>query len=190
MKKQKKLKQVVDILLGYSFRMSLKDIPSGDIAVIQSRDITDNIIVEINNAVKVEKKDFSEKFYLHKNDILLSARGNFKIGIFKEDSAKAIASSSVYVLRLKDDAVYSEYLTIFLNSIEGQRRLNSISSGATIKTILRRELDEIEIVVPSLEKQKKIIEIFENTKKQEKLLNDKIFFTNKIAEGAITKLLN
>jgi len=187
---QKELKQVVDILQGYSFRASIKEAIGADIAVIQSKDITDNIFIEFKNVAKIKKREFNQKFFLRQGDVLLSARGKFKAGLIKNISINSVASSSVYILKVNNNIIHPEYLAIILNSTEWQKKLDGISSGAIIKSILKRELEELKIAVPNLNKQKKIVEIFNNYKRQQKLLNQKIFLTNKITNSLINKMLN
>ncbi len=80
-------------------------------------------------------------------------------------------------------------MAIYLNSIKGQRQLSEQMTGAAIKTILRKDLENLNFEVPALEKQQQIIDIYQNNQKQQQLLKQKIFLTNKISKGAINKLI-
>jgi restriction endonuclease S subunit len=100
-----------------------------------------------------------------------------------------IASSSVYILRLKDKNIMPEYLTIYLNSSDGQKQLTESSTGATIKSIKKNDLENIEIIMPNLEKQKKIIEVYHTNNKLQEALIKKINLIKNINEVVINKLL-
>ncbi len=100
-----------------------------------------------------------------------------------------IAASSVYILRPKSDNVLAEYLAIFLNSQSGQKQISEKSTGAVINTILRKDLENIEVTLPDMETQKKIIELYQTNNKLRKALMKKIKLVTSINEVAINKLL-
>lgn len=100
-----------------------------------------------------------------------------------------IASSSVFILRLIGESLIPEFLSIYLNSEVGQSNIQKIITGTTIKTVLRKDLETLPICVPTLEDQMRIVEIDTNWKKRQQLLNQKMYLSKNIAEGAIKKLL-
>ena len=161
----------------------------GDVKVIQAKDITYDGEVDLSDLISVSDIGFKSKFFAKKGDNILAARGNPRAGVIKNDTEKTIISTSVYILRLKEKNVNPEYLAVYINSWQGQKLLDERMTGAAIKTILRRDLENIEVPVPSLEKQQEIIDIYRNNQTQQKLLKQKAFLTNKISEGLINKLL-
>lgn len=66
-----------------------------------------------------------------------------------------------------------EYLVIYLNSNEGQKKIKERMTGSVIKTILRRDLENIKISIPNKEIQTVIINLFHNNQTQQKLLDRK-----------------
>lgn len=185
-----KLKKISSVFAGYTFRTALKDDKNGIMSVIQARDVfSDNLYIDYNNLTKIDFQTTKSNSLVKKNDVLMSARGNFKASVFEGGDENVIASSSSYIIRLKDKNILPEYLAIYLNSIIGQREINKNLSGGTIKTILRKDLEEVEIKIIDLKKQKQIINLYQTSKKIQILLSRKKEIINNINEASIYKIL-
>ena len=184
-----KLKEITDIIAGYNFRTALINDDKGDMSVVQAKDILKNNQVNFQELPKVTINNLRSSATLEKDDVLLSCRGVFRAGVLSEDLKNAIGSASLYILRINIDKVLPRYLSIYLNSNAGQKQIQQILSGTIIKSILRRELENLPVIIPSLQKQKQIIEIYMNWQKRKELLNRKITLNNNIAKGAINHLL-
>lgn len=122
---------------------------------------------------------------LQKWDILFSAKWtrNFA-AIYKEEYWPCIASSTFFVIRLKNKNIFPEYLAIFINESQWTSYFKNSLSGWTIQSISKQVLEELEIQIPPIEKQKKIIELYTLYKQQlqiyEKLKKKKEILINKI----------
>ena len=84
-----------------------------------------------------------------------------------------IATSSLYILRTKDQTVISEYLNYYINSDTFQKEVLARARGSTISHIGRSKLEEIEIFIPSLEKQKILVDLYQNLERQKNILSRK-----------------
>ncbi|MCK9438469.1 restriction endonuclease subunit S [Patescibacteria group bacterium] len=187
---KKKINQIASIFAGYTFRTALKDDKNGTMSVIQARDVfSDNLYVDYSSLLKIDFKTARSNSLVEKYDVLISARGIFKASVFTEDNKNVISSSSNYIIRLKDKNILPEYLAIYFNSIVGQKEISKNLSGGTIKTILRKDLGEIEIKIVDLEKQKKIINLYQTSKKMQILLSRKKEIVNNISEASICNIL-
>ncbi|MEA3450118.1 MAG: restriction endonuclease subunit S [Patescibacteria group bacterium] len=184
------INQIAEISTGFPFRSSINNVLGDEVKVIQAKDIKTGILVDLDNLISVEDQNFQQRFYVKKDDVLLSARGIFHASVVCGEVENVIASFSVYILRVASKKVKPEYLAIFFNSMYGQKVLSERSIGAAIRTILRRHLEDMIITVPSLEKQQQIIDIYKNNQKQQIFLKQKAFLTDKISQGAINKILN
>lgn len=188
-KQVKQLNEIAEIILGYTFRNSLSSQEDGNTFVVQARNISEYLSVKSEDLLKIHLENNRAKSFAKNNDVVLSSRGIFKSSVIKADSDNLIASASVYLLRLKTAEVIPEYLAIFLNSEDTQKKIQEKITGAVIKTLLKKEVGEIEIVIPNLDDQKKIVAIYFNNLEQKKLLNKKIELTNQISKGAINKII-
>ena len=189
MQRKLRIKDITEVIAGYTFRTAIHNDDNGDMLVVQAKDILHNNKVNCQDLPKVTIENLRSSATLEQNDVLLSCRGAFRAGVLSENLKNAIGSASLYILRIKSDKVLPEYLSIYLNSNTGQKQIQQILSGTIIKTILRRELAELPVIIPSIQKQKQIIAISNNWQKRKELLNQKIILNKSVANGAINYLL-
>ncbi|USI87950.1 restriction endonuclease subunit S [Acinetobacter johnsonii] len=96
-------------------------------------------------------------------DIVLMSRGsNMRAAIVNQQDADKglIASPNCLVLTANLNYVLPEVIVAFLNSELGQKTLDSLSTGATIKNVPARKIKDIDLRVPDLAVQNKIAQIF------------------------------
>jgi len=185
----KYLKEVTEIIAGYTFREALISDSNGETQVLLAKNINTDGTINYPELTKINLNLPRTNAFINKNDVLLSSRGIFRSGVFDNDSTNTIAASSMFILRIKDNSIFPEYLSIYLNTRAGQNCIQKILTGSTIKTILRRSLENLTIPIPPLSIQKMIIDISKNLQQSEKLLTKKINLTKNIAEGAIKLLI-
>ncbi|MBA4336981.1 hypothetical protein C0416_04400 [bacterium] len=185
----KHLKEISGIIAGYTFREALIGDSNGETKVLLAKNINTDGTINYPELTKISLNLPRTNAFVTRNDVLLSSRGIFRSGVFDNDSTNTIAASSMFILRIKDDAVMPEYLSIYLNSRAGQNSIQKILTGSTIKTILRRSLENLIIPIPSLFNQKMIVDISKNSQQIEKLLIKKIKLTKNIAGEAIKQLI-
>ena len=87
------------------------------------------------------------------NDIIIVTKGtSFRAGIVKKNESRTIyASSSMAILRCKDQKYHSEVLLGWLMSEDGLYQLQNIAVGSAIQSIGLKALKNLEI--PLSEKQ-------------------------------------
>jgi len=190
METKKELKDIAEIIAGYSFRTALRGKDNASLFVLQAKNILENSIVDEENLDGIDFENYRSKAIVKKGDVVISSRGSFRAGSVSLEAKNIIAASSVYILRLKKETVLPEYLAIYLNSVEGQKQLIESATGAAIKAILKKDLENISVALPSTEKQEKIIRLYHTSKKLQKALVRKMNLISNINEVAINKLLN
>lgn len=190
MQNKKILKNLITIISGYTFRIALQQDDVGNVFVLQTKNIKDNDInIDKNDLIKIFSKTTDANYFVKKNDVVISSRGNFKAGFINFED-KTIASSSLYILRINNiDEILPEYLVVYLNSDFFQKLIKEASTGGVINTILKKDLENLEIILPNIKTQKDIINIYKNNQKYKNLLNKKIEIFNKTSSVLINKLL-
>lgn len=183
------LKEISEIIAGYTFREALKNDRNGEIQVLLAKNISDDGSINHSELTRINLALPRANAFVKKDDVLLSSRGIFRAGVFNMETKNTIAASSLFVLRIKNNNVLPQYLSIYLNSEAGQNSIQKILTGSTIKTILRGALEDLSIPIPPLAIQKMIIDIKDNWRKRAKLLNRKIDLDKNIANGTIKQLL-
>lgn len=113
-------------------------------------------------------------------DLLITTRGTYGIPyIYKEYDKFYFADGNLTWLKDFDDKLDAEYLYYWINSYEGQKKIDAIAKGTAQKAVPIALLKEIEIVIPENLIQKKVVvilknydQLIENNKKQIKLLEE------------------
>ncbi len=171
-----KIKEIAEIVSGYTFRGAIEDDPKGDVFVLQAKNIgLHQDVVDIADLVKVSANAMRAPYFLEYNDILLVSRGSSELGAFRSalfatDQPNVMPSSSVHVIRITDATVLPKYLSLYLNSDIGQKALLQIVTGGSyIQSILIKNLMDIKIPIPAMHMQTSIIGLYDNVSKQEQL---------------------
>jgi restriction endonuclease S subunit len=146
----------------------------GDVVYLQSRHFDEDgcLLGPLHPDLPFE--DISEKHLLRACDVLFAAKGtkNFA-AVFEEHNLQAVASTSFFVIRLLNSNVISAYLAWFLNNPNTQALLKAQAMGTSIPSISKQVLEELEIPMPSKEKQKSVVAI-SKLRLQEKTIQSKL----------------
>lgn len=187
---KQKLSQFADIISGYSFRGAIPVDKDGSYKVVQVRDI-DTIYLDsatIETAADIDTPPTSA--IIQQNDVLLAMRGTessgLKVAMITDTTGMCIASSSLCILRVTSDTVLPEYVLHYLHSFYGQRDLVYLLSGATVKTIVKKELANMPIPIPSMKKQQQIVQAAKNIHDQQQLLSKKINVLTALSDNIIS----
>jgi restriction endonuclease S subunit len=190
-----KLENIAEIRPGYSFRTSLMEDFGGNVAVLQARNVQNDFEITAENLVKIDFPEPKSSSFIQKNDILLVARGvgpgSFRAAIFSSDEQNILAASSVVIIRPKTDhanKILPEYITLYLNSSDGQRLLMQTIHGSNIQTISHTELRKLDISIPPLVTQKSLVELSRNIRLQEQIMQKKSMLGKDIIKGIFTEL--
>ncbi|MCK4638689.1 MAG: restriction endonuclease subunit S [Bacteroidales bacterium] len=187
-----KLKDIAIISSGYSFRTKIQNNPNGNTYVIQMRDISNDRTGIIDKPHKVDSEKINKKHILQKGDILFTAKGANNFAVYYNEQYKpAIAASAFFVLRSNVDFILPSYLCWYINSPKAQAFIESNRAGSYIPNVNKAVLDNLDIIVPPLETQNTIAELYKLSKKEEAIL-DKIkdkctVLINSILSNLITK---
>lgn len=192
----KKLSQLADIVSGYTFRGSIENDPNGDISVLQAKNVQANQDIEnVADFITISDRSLRNPYFLQHNDILLVSRGSgpgsFRSTIFTSNASKVIPSSSVHVLRIKDVTILPKYVSLYLNSEIGQKKiLQIVTGGSYIQSILVKNLIDFKILIPPIHIQKLIIALHENLQEQELIIKRKQKLQKNIINASFTNLIN
>jgi restriction endonuclease S subunit len=155
---------------------------------------TNGSLIVNNLDTFVSKEKIKENYLTQTNDVLIRLREPNIAVIIDTDNSGLVIPSFIASLRVDETKVYSKFLTYYLNSTTAKRSLNNFITGTAINMIKIKELEDLEIKLPSLEEQKKIVEFLDLTNKEidllEELKNQKEkyyseVFNNILKDGAI-----
>ncbi|MDD2479309.1 MAG: restriction endonuclease subunit S [Victivallaceae bacterium] len=167
-----KIKKLATVQMGYSFRARLEASENGEVAVIQMKDLLDNNTVGCSELVRNDMKIVKEHHLVHKKDLIFRSRGQITTAaILLENLDKAVVAAPLLRIRIiKPDKVLAEYLNWYINQRDAQMFLTSRAKGTFQKTISKETIEDMEIVLPTLAKQKQIVELTALAEREQTLL--------------------
>ncbi len=132
----------------------------GEVVYLQSKHFDEDgrLLVTLHPDLPVG--DISEKHILRPGDVLFAAKGtkNFA-AVYESHNPPAVASTSFFVIRLRDKTILPAYLAWYLNSNKAQQELKAQAIGTGIPSISKQVLEMLELNVPTLEKQEAVLKI-------------------------------
>ncbi len=125
-----------------------------------------------------EKYEEFKRFTVEENDLLITCSGTVgKVSIIEPLDKKGIISQALLILRVNTNFIIPKYLYYFFSSKKGFNCLVSHCMGSVQINIAKREvIENIELEIPSIEIQKKIVLILEK-------IDRKIELNNKINDN-------
>lgn len=166
-----KLKEIASIQMGYSFRTRLESIGTGTIAVIQMKDLTVQNRVDCSGLLRIDIEKLGEQHLVKQGDIIFRSRGQVTTSaILIDDPGKAVVAAPLIRIRVTDDSVLPEYLNWFINQIPAQAFFASCAVGTSQKMISKQALENLEVFIPPLARQRTIIELATLAEEEQSLI--------------------
>ena len=159
------LKDIAEIRSG----LYLNAAPGGEVAYLQMKDLT--IDFPEKAASRVEYNPRVDKNLLKKGDLLFAGKGTSYLCTVFDLDIQAVASTTLYVIRLKNDKILPEFLCWYLNHPSIANAIMALQIGSSTPLIHKSTLENIEIPVPDKKRQKKVVEISKLQKRETDLLN-------------------
>jgi len=166
------IKKMATVRMGYSFRSRLEASGNGDVSVIQMKDLSGNNIVDCSELVKTYIERVKEHHLARKKDLIFRSRGHVTTAaILIEDLTKTVVAAPLLRIRItQPDMILPEYLNWYISQRDAQHFLTSRAKGTVQKMISKRALEDLEVPVPSLERQKKIVQLALLSAREQSLL--------------------
>ena len=163
------IKHIANIRTG----IFAKPIPEGQIMYLQAKYFDENgkLISSLHPDLKAE--NISDKHLLQHGDVLFAAKGtkNFA-ALYESKNQPAVASTSFFVIRVQEDfqnKILPEFLVWLINHPSSQKILKGKAMGTSIVSISKSALEELEIPIPDLQKQRSILKIKQLRNSEKKL---------------------
>jgi restriction endonuclease S subunit len=171
-KMRKELKSIAEIQMGYTFRSGLNPEPDGKISVIQMKDLTDDNIVDCSHLLRINFINIDEKHLVKKKDLIFRSRGQVNSpALVKQDLPYTMLAAPLFRIRITIGGILPEYLNWYLGIPESGQWFASRREGTYGGMISKKTLEQIEIEIPPLSRQKTILEMVMLTGREEKILS-------------------
>ncbi len=154
------LKDIASVQSGYSFRSRLESLDSGTVSVIQMKDLTGDNRVNCDELVRLDMEIPKEHHLVRPGDLIFRSRGlTSNSALLEDDPGDAVLAAPLLRIRVTNDRIMPAFLNWFISQRPAQMYLASCSEGTSLKMISKLSLENLEVVVPSLQQQRIIVEL-------------------------------
>ena len=184
------LKEVGLIQAGYSFREGIQPTENGSLTVIQIKDIGRNGEILCEDLTHTEVDNIKPDHFVRQGDVLFTTRGmNRRAAFVAEEMPDTVFVAQILSIRNLHPDIDPAYLAWYLNQPPAQEYFGMTSSGSYIQNIKIDVLAELEISVPTLENQKRILEIHALRLREKKLVEEIQQRRNQVVEQILMKAI-
>ena len=184
------LKTVASIQVGYQAKARIKERARGTHRLIQSKDFDSFYRLRSENLTAFFPERKPEIYSVRKGDILFQARGVVHFAYCIEDDLKdTLAAGSFYILRTKNENLLPQYLAWWLNQSKAQAYFQSQARGAGMSFISKSTLSRLQVQIPPLSVQKKVVKIVTLTRHEQFLLGRLSDLRSRLVKAVCTKAI-
>lgn len=144
------------------FGVHAKRMRRGPMALVQSSAIMADGTINLGYIDRTDTAlvSYKEEDLLRKNDVLLIGKGSNNIAaLWPGNDEDSLASGMLYVIRPDPALVLPAYLASYLNSHPAQAQIATYRKPGTVPVLGRKALDQLEVPVPSLAEQRKLVQL-------------------------------
>lgn len=156
-----RLADACTIHTGYTARGRLEPTTAGGVLAIQLRDISPDGLVDPERLTRVQLEDLADRYFVRAGDVVFRSRGERNTASALDERLRepALAVLPLMVLRPNRNVVTPAYLAWAINQPPAQRHFDIAARGTNIRMIPRSSLDDLELDVPDIETQERIVVI-------------------------------
>ena len=165
-----RLEDIARIEIGATFRSRIEPLSSGNIRLVQMKDLGNDNLVRLSGAVRVNLSVRPSQL-AQVGDIVFRSRGATSTAVLLNSKVKdTIVSAPLFRIRVNPKKVQPEYLLWWINQPSSQAYFNSRSEGTMLKMVSKEVLKSLEVDLPPLEEQSKIAKLFKLSMREQNLL--------------------
>lgn len=173
------MKDSLDILTGYAFSSKNFNEEEG-IPLIRIRDL------ETHNPKTLYKGDYDGRYIINKLDVLVGMDGEFNITRWK--GPKSLLNQRVAkISSKKPDLLIKEFIYYRLES--ELKKIEALTPATTVKHLSKKDIEELELLIPPVQEQKKIISILSSVDEAIEKTEAIIKQTEEVKKGLMQQLL-
>jgi len=170
-----KLKEIADIRTGLVLSRK-KATLSADVKIdykqitLKSFSNTTSLTLDyIDNFAST--KEIADTYLSCVGDVVVRLREPITAVYIDESAKNMVIPSLMAIVRVESSMMYGEFLAYYINSTTSQQMLEKEIKGTTIAAIKTKDLEELEVLLPSLEDQKKVVAFMKLSQNEMELLD-------------------
>lgn len=156
-----RLAELCDIHSGYTARGKLEPLPEGGVPALQLRDVSTDGEIPGPRFQRYDLGKLPDRYFVRGGEVVFRSRGEPNSAAAVGDNLPEPAAVIVplVIMRPDKERVLPEYLAWAINQPDAQRRLGAEAQGTSLRMIPMAVLENLEIAVPDLPKQRRIVEL-------------------------------
>ena len=139
----------------------------------------------------ISAQEIAPKYFTKEGDVIVRLRAPASAVYIDRDDEGLLIHSLLVVIRVDKDKLDPKYLAYYINSKPAQRILKQDVKGTAIPMLKTKDLEELQIILPPLQKQKELAGFLELADKEAELLqllaNEKLQFSEAVFLKAINQ---
>lgn len=157
---------------GYTARGRLEPVATGGALAIQLRDIGPDAEVGVEGLSRFELGDLAERHLVSAGDVVFRSRGAPNVAAVIGPLSEPVAAVlPLIILRPRASIVLPNYLAWAINQPEAQRHFDAAAQGTGIRMISKASLADVDLPLPDLETQRRIVEVSRLARHEASLLH-------------------
>ena len=167
-----RLAELSDIHSGYTARGKLDPLPEGGVPALQLRDVGTNGEEPGPDFQRYDLGGLSDRYFVRGGEVVFRSRGEPNAAAAIPDPLPEPVAVIVPLVIVRPDRrrVLPEYLAWAINQPDAQRKLGAEAQGTSLRMIPMAALEDLEIAVPDLQTQKRIVELDALARQEGRLL--------------------
>ena len=152
-KPKKILSEIAEVVSGVYLHAE----PYGNVSYLQIKDLLTESPEKTASKVTLSPKN--ERYLIVKGDLLFAGKGTTYLCKVFDLDIPAIASTTLYILRLTSKDILPDYLCWYLNQPSVMALMKAQQVGTGTPLIHKQVVENLEIPVPDIDTQRQIVEL-------------------------------
>lgn len=169
-----RLDELCHLSSGFTARGRLEPAQSDGLLAIQLRDVQGGADVSSENLRRYQFRDLPDRHLVRGGEVIFRSRGepNTATVVSASLGEPAVVILPLIIIRPNQDVVLPEYLAWAINQPDAQRRLDAEAQGTSLRMISKAVLERIDVPLPDLATQSRIVAIHALAKQESSLLRE------------------
>lgn len=164
------LGHIAKIRAGFPFRGRVEPNAGGRHRVVQIKDVSEDGHVSFDGLLRTDVDDVKGEHFLRAGDVLFISRGTRRQAAAVDFNPGDVIASGQFFIIGPSPEVLPAFLAWYINRRPAQEYLTENAAGSNVQIITRPVLERLPIELPPLETQRRIVDVYKLSLREQNLL--------------------